>query len=187
MRHFFIRALLVVSCAAGCGAEPDEITLRQSPVIFQEPGGNWNGVCQFGNTQCTVWTQDGTQSLSMHCCPTRTAMQGAYMVNNEFLCRKIIPDTQHEDCFLDTSTVRNGMKACPLGSYMKGYHQVQNKTACCWYDGANKSTNFVVDTGTQSSRNYIGRGCVLTTGHVCESDRAMEGIQASSNWFLCGK
>jgi hypothetical protein len=114
-------------------------------------------------------------------------MQGAYMVTNEFLCRKILPDTQNDVCFLDTTTVRNGMKACPLGSYMKGYHLSQNKTACCWYDASNKSIDSRVDTGTQSSRQFIGRGCAMITAHICEQDRAMEGIHVGNNWFLCGK
>lgn len=203
------RFMVTVSFASvvvlgGCVGEEAPVDTTQSalsigPKIWdQQP---WGQMCNMELQTCTM---DG---VTMHCCPTEWAMVGAHFAWNEFRCGYI---GGPESCFLDTSTVRNGMKACPVGSYMKGHHKGQNKSICCNYpsgkvatssriDGDNEPANQAAGTVVLMTQTnpccYIGiKGCmscpVLTcedwsSGHSCFDNEVMVGVHIANNYFIC--
>jgi hypothetical protein len=120
-----------------------------------------------------------SQAFGMHSCPAGTAMGGAQVAKNEFLCRKT--DEPEQDCFVDYSTQRQGMHACPAGSYMRGFQNSRNELLCCFDRRAGTShlVEEMVDSGTQ---DY---GMHVCTGH--QANTAMVGIQEAKNRFLCAQ
>jgi cephalosporin-C deacetylase-like acetyl esterase len=118
-----------------------------------------------------------TQQFGMHVCPAGSAMGGAHVSDNRFLCRPV--DEIQQDCFVDYSTQRQGMHACPSGSYMRGYHDGRNELLCCFDRRAGNSHlgQETLDTGTQD------HGMHVCTGH--RASTVMIGIHNGKNRFLC--
>jgi dienelactone hydrolase len=130
---------------------------------------------------CRVSAQDfldsGTQGFDMHICPSGSAMGGANVGKNQFMCRQV--DEPQQDCFVDYGSQRQGMHACPSGSYMKGLRDDRNELLCCFDRQAGRSnlTSESVDGGTQGYNMHICTGQNAST--------VMTGIDTGANRFLC--
>jgi hypothetical protein len=84
------------------------------------------------------------------------------------------------------------MKACPIGSYMKGHHAGQNKSICCWYPGGYVSPHPRVDGDNEAPHTAGGVSkympapiCHAFLGHACFDNEALVGVHLASNLFLC--
>lgn len=121
------------------------------------------------STACTVG------GVTMHCCPTGSAMVGVRLDQNTFKCAPMSNATG--TISLDAGTVRNGMHVCPFGSVMVGLHRDLNMLAC-QQRPAGSITSERVDTATTDSFPM----------HVCQNPvatEAMSGIHADLNRLSC--
>ena len=106
-------------------------------------------------------------------------MRGVHVDDNQLLCRKV--NQGAEDCFLDFPTQRQGMHACPSGTYMRGIHAGNNVLTCC-YDrtrGYSELFGEFVDGGHQEQNMHA---CPLRA-----ADTYMTGIHVGQNRLLCAK
>lgn len=106
-------------------------------------------------------------------------MRGAHLGQNRFLCRRV--NQANEDCFIDHATQRNGMHACPEGTYMRGYRQDRNLLTCC-FERERGYTEYASEFADTSSQEF--------GMHACPSpgpNTFMTGINAGQNRFLCGR
>lgn len=75
----------------------------------------------------------------------------------------------------DYGTQRQGMHACPAGSYMTGAHLAQNVFLCATFTHSTYKLAYEkVDAGTQQ----LGM-------HVCPKGTVMTGFHAGRNLLLC--
>jgi hypothetical protein len=85
----------------------------------------------------------------MHCCPDGFAMRGLHAGYNRFRCVKIMEAHEQGSCFVDSTTVRTGMKACPANHYMRGFYQNAfpslTRTTCCPYRASDRATTAFID------------------------------------------
>lgn len=120
-----------------------------------------------------------TRGFQMHTCPQGFAMGGAHG-GNRFLCRPT--HERGQDCFVDYATQRNGMHACPVGTYMRGFREDQahflNELTCCF----ESSRGFTVFDGQE----FLDQnGHTQDQGmHACPN-AVMTGIELARNDFLC--
>jgi hypothetical protein len=92
------------------------------------------------------------------------------------------------------------MHSCPSGSYMKGFHQGQNKLTCCWTPPGNSfSSEWVDGPGKSVYTNVLGvwvcdGNAFQVNYHSCidapqvggpASQPVMAGIHVANNWFTC--
>ncbi len=139
-----------------------------------------------GGHACSV---DG---VSMHCCPSGSAMVGVRLDENEFKCAQLADASGQVTADYSTYRYVNGisadgtptsyyMRACPKGSVMVGYHQDMNILLCQQIPAtgfAGGITGEVVDTGTADDYPM----------HVCESSPyayAMSGLDPANNLLTC--
>src|SRR5579872_3326220 len=125
--------------ASGCAQEEETQFGESQAALFSGAAFYDSG------SQCTVG------GVTMHCCPYKngmlTVMVGARIDQNVFKCQPIGLAQNSDTSFLDTSTQRNNMHACPFGSLMRGLHVGLNDLTCL-YPQHQPLTEFV-DNGTQ--------------------------------------
>jgi len=178
-----VLVLYVGASVAGCGdAQEATATSSQSLVVNF---GSWDDPPCSGIATCTM------SGVTMHCCQPGWAMRGAYFSANSFMCGQLMSDFQEHGCYLDSTTVRNNMKACPVGYYMKGHHAAQNKSICCQYMTGNQGTISRVDGDNETANAVFGAKCngacpgFYCSGHACFSNEVMVGVHIGNNDFLC--
>lgn len=188
-------ALMVTAGAMlGCdGGEPEEVT-KKTQGLFSYGGPFWDnghpgsGYCNNAPV-CTYG--DGVGNVTMHCCPAGYAMQGAHFSTNSFRCVKLMESQYEQNCRLDRYTGRNGMKACPEGSYLKGHSVATNTSVCCNYLVDNvpwmTEVNGDNEPATQAYGATINGACPggVGYGHACKPNQVMVGIHIGNNDFLC--
>ena len=100
------------------------------------------------------------------------------------------------------------MKACPVGSYMRGHHEGQNKSICCSYppgmtgtvarvDGDNEPPNLAAGASTLYTQvrccdawrcrtmcSYPPR-CGWLSAHACFDNEVIVGVHIGNNYLLC--
>src|SRR5207245_7238908 len=85
-----------------------------------------------GTSSSTVCFRNPDGSGGMHCCAAGYSVRGVSTSgsHNDFLCRKANEPSQ--DCFLDFPTHRQGIHACPVGTYLRGMHVDNDILTCCY-------------------------------------------------------
>ena len=154
-----------------------------------------------------IFEYDDTPGMNvcngMHCCGSGYGMRGIHIGANTLRCVRIWNSTD-SGCFPDNTTIRDGMKACPIGTYMKGYHGGTNTLTCCPYPSNNVGNVWTINGNSSSiwlpEMNAFDPPETATaetkfnlTMHVCPNSggsdgyRAMEGIHAGNNDFICAQ
>jgi dienelactone hydrolase len=119
-------------------------------------------------------------------CPDGYAVVAVHASTNTLLCRQFGLGTS--DLFVDYSTQRSGMHACPLGTYVRGYRDDKNELLCAYdaelgYSTFSGPEVFSPTSGPPPQYNY-GQSSM----HICSNSNTNEvltGIQATQNIFLC--
>jgi len=180
-RIVFTLATATTLLASGCGQVGEDKAI--STVYGEALGaGYWDNAYVLGSCSNVQLCND------MHCCPTGHAMVGAHFGGKSFYCRPYLGNAE-QGCYVDSTTVRNGMRACPWGYYMKGYSQGQNISTCCLM--THPPVEYLDGPGLQQF-NQLG-GAVVSSqcppatanGHVCADGYAMSGVNKGSNVFTC--
>jgi hypothetical protein len=165
---------LMGSATVGCGAgsAEDETIASTSAELIATTLGTWDSG---GGTQCTLG------GITMHCCPNGQAMVGAVLNQNRFKCAPlgITGGTRST-----SSSLRQGVVACPVGSVMVGYHQGLQTVGCQTLPGVARISEYTdpvpppkfPNTPTQDG---VGHVCTQTLGYT------MSGISSAQNKFLC--
>ncbi len=165
-----IGAVAVALLAGGGCTQEVETDVGESQVALFSGPAFYDSV-----SQCTVG------GVTMHCCPkvnnTPTVMVGVWLNVNIFKCQPLKPGLL-DTSFLDTSTQRNNMHACPQGSLMRGLHVGRNDLACLWPQ--HQPLTEFVDAHTLDDDAM----------HVCGQNNtsntyAMAGIHASKDIYTC--
>ena len=136
--------------------------------------------------------------------PNGYAIAGAHLASDNFLCRMVQTEAQEADtghCWLESTYTSNeypwsphAMRACPRGSYFKGYHDQLSKGICCHLPPGNQDTNWRVDgvippdttTGRWYGKSMFGGTCAFQVDvHTCGVGEVVEGINRNDNDFIC--
>jgi hypothetical protein len=140
--------------------------------------GSWVAVPSFTNYSCAFY--DGSTActvggVTMHCCPSGTAMVGLRADQNVFKCAPLA--NPNGAVTLDTGTVRNNMHVCPFGQVVVGLHADLNLLACQSIPG-DPITSERVDSGTTDGWPM----------HVCDATfptSAISGVRLDQNLLSC--
>jgi dienelactone hydrolase len=107
-------------------------------------------------------------------------MAGWHQETNILLCRKM--DGEAQDCFVDYSTQRQNLHACPAGTYMRGNHSGKNAITCCF----NPNRGFeLFEPGSETIDLDSQDRSADPPLHACPGGKVMTGLQADGNRFLC--
>jgi hypothetical protein len=116
-------------------------------------------------------------------CPDGYAVEGMEVARGRLLCRAY--GLGKPDVFADYSTERDGMHACPEGTYVRGYSNAHNILICS-FDISSGATTFL-SGDIRSPAN--GHSPPQRAGmHVCSAtdfSQVVVGVHASTNTFLC--
>ena len=206
-------ALLVgMSLPLGCGAEDGGDPLGEELATETEglqlfPATFNPSRCTLSAYTCTSCDSATGSCMNMHCCPTGQAMTGVNLGENTFQCRGVVGASTDMNCRLvANNSVPNtrfingvNIRACPVGSYMKGLHAGNNAITCCDYPSSNRSTMWWFDGVNQESHTQVlaprikhppwpwAGVCGDAYVHACPFESVMEGYSIGNNWNLCGQ
>lgn len=124
------------------------------------------------------------QLFGMPACPEGYAVVGVHAAKKRLLCRRFNLGTS--DVFVDYSTQRSGMHACPDGTYARAYNDDHNLLICAYP----VERGFTTFSGAEvlSPPNGHGSAPQRAGMHVCSNtdlNQVVVGIHASKNVFLC--
>ena len=130
------------------------------------------------------FVETGTDRLlGITVCPDGYAVEGLQIAKGRLLCRAYGLGKAH--VFADYPTQRDGMHACPEGTYVRGYSDAHNILICS-FDISSGATRFV--SGDIRSP-VTGHPPPQRAGmHVCSAtdlSQVVVGVHASDNAFLC--
>lgn len=167
------------------------------PDVTWDYGGKCDGI-PAPQTLCNFGQQ-------MHCCPQGYAMAGAYFASDSLYCAKLMDPSLENGCYVEKTNLRQGMRACLPGYYMRGYHQNLAWATCCAFQPDNSPSMERLD-GNPPNNIWTGPPAnggttpwMGTPGldpdfslcdfyewtHQCYTNEVMTGVHVNYNLFLC--